>query len=264
MFRFILLSLILSNFCKLSSASYAKEEASDTDTLYLGYITEFTYGRVSDLPFQVKDFSILYGSVQNSSAYKLSQYFLINNWLFQIGFEYSCITKSVNITNIAPSFVTRDVLRTDTINTHYYIIDGERYAESVVETFVDEITEFAPILEQKKLNHTISYFSVPINFGYRWRFNYLALYLKMGASIHYVNQSFEYNMQSAPLFYNELNTSNYFYSASVSTAIEVPISYRLSFILEPSYKFLKLNSTIQQSIVYRNQSSLSIGIQYWF
>jgi hypothetical protein len=273
LFFFSFLNIFPSSF--ISSSMLLQDTSSENKiivddivykTLLLGYVTEFTYSPyISFVPGKNNQFRDSYKNLSGNS-FSLTQYFIVNNYLAQVGIKYSELKGNYDINDHWEEVNIISYTAYDTINTHYYIVNGDSIPESVVDSFgltSPDTTRFNNTYQGENI---IRFYSIPINFGYRWRFENFAIYLKAGLAINIIEsqKGYYYSFDEHNIVtLKEYSDLNMFYSASASVMLEYPFSRYFSLVLEPYYsKNFSFSST--QYFRKTNNLGLNFGLQFWF
>jgi hypothetical protein len=266
----LLTIIIVFGLLKTADAKslYEKEQNNETvhKTILIGNVTEISYGLGRLQPEDI--WGETYNSFSNPrhSSWAVNQYFLLNNYLVQSGVEFNSTKADYALEYHWDSITYRQEWVNDTINTHYYVVDGEWIAEHVIDQYLVSKTDTLEKTISYKSTNQISSITIPINLGYRWRFEKFALYLKMGARFNYITTAkgkvFVTEGQKWQDF-NESFEKKFYYSAATSIALEYLVCDFGSLILEPEYRY-SWYSRVNQGYNNHSQFGIKVGIQIWF
>lgn len=258
-------------FYKQASNFFVQGKKQEDSTVYktvlIGKVTEISYSysfinQESFLGDSINNFTN-----HNVHSWALTQYFIVNNFLIQSGIEYSTTTTGYLLNYSRDSVFSKQVMVYDTINTHYYIVNGDSIPEYVIDQYY--ITETDTIVNQviKTDENEITCVIIPLNIGYRWRFDKFALYGKIGTRFNFITQTTGKVFLSDNLEWVKFEKKiekKFYCSATASMAFEYPFSALGSVIIEPEYCyswFSQVNSGFTQNY---HRFGVKLGIQFWF
>jgi len=239
---------------------------NDKPALLIGNVTELSWGYQKFSPAPFFEGTIARYRYSSINAFSATQYLIINNYLIQSGLEYSVLASKYELNYSWDSVFQKEIQIFDTINTHYYIVNGEPVAEYVVDSYPATIADSVRKAIENTGTNKIQRITIPVNVGYRWRFDNFALYAKLGARFNFITQSsgkiFFANAREWVLFEEKINKT-FYYSASVSIAYEYPFSALGSFIVEPEYCYSwysRINTGFTKNY---HRFGVKLGIQLW-
>jgi hypothetical protein len=214
--------------------------ATEKKPLLIGNVTELTVGRNWQFSNTIYENSATNFGTPHTNTFGLSHYFIINNFLVQSGGEYGITSTDLSLDYQWDSVYTSQVLVDDTIGTHYYILNGDSVAEYIIDQYYISQTnteEKRIVYEAVTKTHQIT---IPLYFGYRWRYEKFAFYAKLGTKFNFITQTtgkiyLADNQEWIQL--SEKVENKFYYSAAASIAFEYPFSRLCSFIFETDYHY---------------------------
>ncbi len=254
---------ILQNDFVIDSSKTTK----DKKPLLIGNVTELSAGYILLYSNPFYNDSVVDFKSSNTNSFCLSQYFIINNYVFQTGIEYSIATTDFSIDYYWDTVYTSQILVNDTIGVHYYISNGDSLPEYIIDQYYTTQTntdEKSILYKSISKSHCLT---IPVNVGYRWRYEKFALYAKVGARFSFITQTTGKIFLASNKEWVQLDKkieNKFYFSASASVAFEYPFSSLCSLILEPEYRYnwySRVNSSFAEN---NHQFGMKLGIQFWF
>lgn len=239
----------------------------EVKTILIGNVSEASFGYFGFIPKSIMGDSINGFDNPRMRSWSFTQYFIINNYLVQTGLEFNTIESDYKIDFSNDSVTTTQVWINDTINTHYYIIDGERVPEHVIKQKLINRTDTLKNTVSKNEKNRIKIFTIPVNLGYRWRFDNFAIYAKAGARFNFVRSVSGQVYDAKNKDWLELDSETkkkFFLSGTASLAFEYPFSALGSVILETEYRYCWNKRTNTTLIKNYSQFGVKLGMQVWF
>lgn len=276
MIRYTTIFLFLSGFgfkvfCQTPEPSkdidYSGNDSVNTKTTLIGNVTELSYGYNWFNPEDLFGHSVNQYTAQQARSITLTQYFIINNFLIQSGVEISMYQANYSSYSAWDSIVSSQITVYDTINTHYYIVDGDSIPEYVIEQYTSTQKDTIGEGTTNNITNKISCFTIPLNMGYRWRFNKFALYMKVGSRFNFISSSKGkiYTAKSDDWFeLSDLIQKKFYMSGTASLAFEYPFSALGSLIIEPEYRYSWFSRINPAFVNNYQQLGVKMGVQLWF
>lgn len=274
---FYILSIILINTSFANTVTQSELKDSLTaltevnnivpETIHIGNVTELLFGYSQFKPQNIWDeFGGNYKNMQ-SNTLTLTQYFIVNNFLIQSGIELNLYKADYSVHNSWDSIYSETIQMIDTINTHYYIVDGDSIPEYIIDQYT--IVKNDTIAQTVNYNGTnkISCLTIPLNLGYRWRFEKYALYFKIGTRFNFITSSKGKVFLTNSNEWVELNNlikNKFHISGTANLAFEYPFSAIGSVIIEPEYRYSWYSRVSPGFTKNYHQFGVKLGIQFWF
>ncbi len=234
-------------------------------TILVGFTSQLTYSQFS------MSLNSLNNQVQNSFSFspgyslELTQYFLVNNYFIQTGCSYNHIQGQYDINDSWWIFFQKAITLLDTLNTHYYVIDGDSVPEYITQPYEEEVVDSNMVHFKEQGKNVINSIGIPVYLGYRWRFKKIAVYFKTGISFNFIQyiSGKDYNFKEH--LANNLHDKakkTMFMTIMLGTTVEYPFSNSFSVILEPY--FMKTFKNNNSYLFNHSGYGGKIGLQYWF
>ncbi len=246
---------------------YFNNDSDKVKTILIGNVTEISYGYNWFNPEDIFGYTLNQYSESQSHTLTLSQYFIINNCLLQSGFEFNMFQAASSAIKTWDSINSSQITVYDTINTHYLIDDGDSIPEYVIEQRTITQSDTIGVAIANNIINKISCFTIPLNLGYRWRFDKFALYLKVGSRFNFITSSKGkiYDAKNDGwVKLNDLIQKKFYLSGTACLALEYPFSVLGSVIIEPEYRYnlySRVNPVFAKNF---QQFGLKMGVQFWF
>jgi hypothetical protein len=244
-----------------------EDDVPEAKTILIGNVTEVTYGYNWLFPEAIYLDSLNAAGSARMHSVALTQYFIVNNFLIQSGLEYNALSSNYAFDNRSINITSRQVEIIDTINIHYYIVNGDSIPEYVTDKYT--ITENDTVVSGLKYKGTIksSLITIPLNIGYRWRFEKFALYGKIGARFNFITSTKGKVYFAGKKLWEDMSNQidkKFYVSGTASVVFEYPFSVLGSLIMEPEYRY-SFHSGVNPEVARNyHQFGIRLGIQFWF
>ncbi len=243
------------------------KEVTEKPPLAIGYYTEANFSPLITNTWYTNHFiDSISTSLQGYSA-SVSQCIVVNNYLLQAGINYTNLHSSFHYEKYSMDINTGSYNVIDTINIHYYIINGDSVPEVVTEQRTVDYSDTARNHIHLKGRQRYQFLNIPVLFGYRFRAEKFAIHVKAGVVVQLLLSARGEIIDQSSLTLNKLQEvapKKTSVVSIMSIGFEYPFSRYFSIYAEPV--FHKGLSGFKQNpqIKNVNKFGVNLGLQYWF
>ncbi len=244
-----------------------KKEYVEKSPLAMGYFSEVNFSPVYTKTRYANKFHDSISTNLRGYSTGICQNIIINNYLFQIGITYLNLRSSFDYQKYNRTINTGSYEVLDTINVHYYIINGDSVPGILTEPRIVHYSDTSVTYNHLAGKQEYHFINIPVLVGYRFRAEKFAFYIKTGVYFQVLVASNGQVIEPSSLTLNKLADvvkKKCTVTSIFGLGIEYPFSNRFSVMIEPV--FHKDISGFNQNSQIKNADKfgVQVGLQYWF
>ena len=243
------------------------KEVIEKQPLAIGYYTEANFSPVFTSTQYINHFFDSISTSLSGYSTSVTQCMVVNNYLVQAGFNYTYLHSSFKYEKYSVNINSGTYNVIDTINIHYYIINGDSVPGMITEQRTVDYSDTTRSHKHLSGKQTYQFLNIPILFGYRFRAEKFAVHVKAGLLFQFLLSARGEILNQSSLTLDNLKDVAQKKSSVVSLisiGFEYPFSQRFSLYAEPVFQKdisgFKQNPQIKKV----DRFVVRLGFQYWF